>query len=70
MPAARFWLDTAQPAMRLALCVPRLERAIGVIYRPQGEQFDDPSGPHPSAGAARAHLALGREPPETFPSGF
>ena len=61
MPAARFWLDTAQPAMRSALCVPRLERAIGVIYRPQsergsndfharlGEQFDDPSGPHPSA---------------------
>jgi len=79
-----FWLDTSKPAVHDLLAVPRLERAIGVIYRPDterrshyfeariGEQFD-----------AIIHLDRTRaleplertsiwdrgEPPETFPSG-
>ena len=36
---ARFWLDMAQPAVHEVFVVPRcLERAIGVIYRPQSER--------------------------------
>jgi erythromycin esterase-like protein len=35
---AGFWVDTAQPAVHDVLAVPRLERAIGVIYRPQTER--------------------------------
>ena len=49
---ARFWLDMGDPTVHGAMVVPRLERAIGVIYRPEtergshyfharlGEQFD------------------------------
>jgi len=32
-----FWIDTTDPALGEALRVPRLERAIGVIYRPETE---------------------------------
>jgi erythromycin esterase-like protein len=83
--ATRFWLDTAQPAVHDALSVPRLERAIGVIYRPQtergshyfparlGEQFDAVI----HLDHTRALEPLERrsvwdqgEPPETFPSGI
>ncbi len=34
----RFWLPTADPATHDALAVPRLQRAIGVIYRPETER--------------------------------
>lgn len=80
-----FWVDTARPALRDLLTVPRLERAIGVIYRPQTErgshyfhaslasQFDAVI----HLDATRAVEPLERtamwdrgEPPETFPSGI
>ena len=80
-----FWLDTALPAVHAALSVPRLERAIGVIYRPQtergshyfharlGEQFDAVI----HLDHTRAVEPLDRtslwdrgEPPETYPSGI
>ena len=80
-----FWLDSASPPVRHALSVPRLERAIGVIYRPQtergshyfqadlGEQFDAVI----HLDHTRAVEPLERtstwddgEPPETFPSGI
>jgi erythromycin esterase-like protein len=83
--ATRFWLDTAQPAVHDALSVPRLERAIGVIYRPQtergshyfparlGEQFDAVIHlDHTRAvePLERTSLWDEGEPPETFPSGI
>ncbi len=80
----RFWLVTVDPAVRDALKVPRLERAIGVIYRPQTErqshyfearladQFDAVI----HLDRTRALEPLERtalwdrgEPPETFPTG-
>ena len=80
-----FWLDTALPDVRGALAIPRLERAIGVIYRPQTErgshyfharladQFDAVI----HVDHTRALEPLERtslwdlgEPPETFPSGI
>ncbi len=80
-----FWIDTSDDPVREALLVPRLERAIGVIYRPETElqshyfdariaaQFD-----------ALIHIDRTRaltpldptalwdrgEPPETFPTGY
>jgi erythromycin esterase-like protein len=80
-----FWLDTAQPTVHAALSAPRLERAIGVIYRPQtergshyfhariGEQFD--SLIHLDRTRAvepleRTSLWDEGEPPETYPSGI
>jgi len=33
------WRDPARAALRLALSEPRLERAIGVVYRPQSERM-------------------------------
>ncbi|MGO8861606.1 MAG: erythromycin esterase family protein [Acidimicrobiales bacterium] len=80
-----FWLDTAQPAVREPLSIPRLERAIGVIYRPQtergshyfaarlGEQFD--AVIHLDRTRAvepleRTSLWDRGEPPETYPTGF
>ena len=83
--SAAFWLDMAQPAMHDLFTVPRLERAIGVIYRPETER-----GSHYfSARLAQQfdvliHLDHTRaleplerttqwdrgEPPETFPSGI
>jgi len=81
----RFWLATADPAVRDALEPPRLERAIGVIYRPQTErqshyfearladQFDVVI----HLDRTRALEPLDRtalwdrgEPPETFPTGI
>lgn len=35
----RFWVDLAEPDVREALAAPRLERAIGVIYRPETERL-------------------------------
>ncbi len=79
-----FWLDTADVGVRAALADPRLERAIGVIYRPVTErqshyfsarladQFD--AVIHIDETRALVPLdpnerwAQG-EPPETFPSG-
>jgi Erythromycin esterase homolog len=81
----RFWLDTADPAVRDTLRVPRLERAIGVIYRPETERqshyFDARLGDQFDAvihlDRTRALEPLERtsiwdrgEPPETFPTGI
>ena len=38
LPVPAFWLKTADRAVRETLRVPRLERAIGVIYRPETER--------------------------------
>jgi len=80
-----FWLDTAQPAVHQTLATPRLERAIGVIYRPATERashyFEARLADQFDAvihfGHTRALEPLERtslwdagEPPETFPSGF
>jgi erythromycin esterase-like protein len=35
----QFWLDLKQPRVRELLSEPRLERAIGVVYRPQTERL-------------------------------
>jgi erythromycin esterase-like protein len=81
----RFWLDTARPAVRAVLSAPRLERAIGVIYRPEtergshyfharlGEQFDAVIHlDHTRAlePLERTSLWDKGEPPETYPSGI
>ena len=80
-----FWLDTTQPDVHDLLAVPRLERAIGVIYRPQtdrgshyfdarlAEQFDVVIHfDHTRAlePLERTSLWDQGEPPETFPSGI
>jgi erythromycin esterase-like protein len=80
----RFWLDTAQPVVHDVLASPRLERAIGVIYRPQTERgshyFDarlaDQFDVVIHLDRTRALELLERsarwdrgEPPETFPEG-
>jgi erythromycin esterase-like protein len=80
-----FWLDTALPAVHAVLNAPRLERAIGVIYRPQtergshyfyarlGEQFDAVIHlDHTRAlePLERTSLWDKGEPPETYPSGI
>ncbi|MFI5053814.1 MAG: erythromycin esterase family protein [Acidimicrobiia bacterium] len=84
-PAPGYWLDTQQPAVRAALVAPRLERAIGVIYRPETERashyFDARLAEQFDAvihlDHTRALEPLERtsrwddgEPPETFPSGM
>jgi erythromycin esterase-like protein len=80
-----FWVDTADPRAGEALRTTRLERAIGVIYRPEtelqshyfearlAEQFDAVI----HIDRTRALVPLERssvwdrgEPPETFPSGL
>jgi erythromycin esterase-like protein len=83
--AGRFWLDLADPTVREAMVVPRLERAIGVIYRPEsergshyfharlGEQFD--AVIHLDRTRAvepleRTSLWDAGEPPETYPTGL
>jgi erythromycin esterase-like protein len=81
----RFWLDTAQPAVHNAFAVSRLERAIGVIYRPRterashyfdarlAEQFDAVihfDHTHALEPLERTSLWDQDEPPETFPSGI
>jgi len=80
----RFWVDTATPDVHAALAAPHLERAIGVIYRPQTErqshyfgarlveQFD--AVIHLDRTRALEPLERtslwDREPPETFPTGI
>lgn len=79
-----YWLDTAAPGLHDALMAPRLERAIGVIYRPHTERgshyFDALLAAQFDAvihlDRTRALEALERsglwdrgEPPETYPSG-
>jgi erythromycin esterase-like protein len=81
----KFWLDTARPVVHATLSAPRLERAIGVIYRPQtergshyfharlGEQFDVVIHlDHTRAlePLERTSLWDKGEPPETYPSGI
>ncbi|MBK5287094.1 MAG: erythromycin esterase family protein, partial [Acidimicrobiia bacterium] len=81
----RFWIDTNHHDVRVALEMPRLERAIGVIYRPETERQ---SHYFPSRLAdqfdAVIHLDRTRalepldptplwsagEPPETYPTGL
>ena len=80
-----FWLSTTDGSVRRALSEPRLERAIGVVYRPQterishyfaarlGEQFD--AVIHIDRTTAvepleRTALWDSGEPPETYPSGI
>ena len=82
---SRFWLDMSTVAVHDVLAVPRLERAIGVIYRPQTERqshyFDarlaDQFDVVIHVDHTRALEPLERtslwdqgEPPETFPSGI
>jgi erythromycin esterase-like protein len=83
--AGRFWLDLADPTVHEAMVIPRLERAIGVIYRPEterlshyfharlGEQFD--AIIHLDRTGAlepleRSSLWDAGEPPETYPTGL
>ena len=81
----RFWFATTEPGVHEVLQAPRLERAIGVIYRPEterqshyfmarlGHQFDAVM----HLDRTRALEPLDRtpmwdrgEPPETFPTGM
>ena len=81
----RFWLDLADPTVHDAMVVPRLERAIGVIYRPEtergshyfharlGDQFDAVIHlDHTRAvePLERTSLWDSGEPPETYPTGL
>ncbi len=83
--AGRFWLDLTDSSAYQAMQVPRLERAIGVIYRPEtergshyfharlGEQFD--AVIHLDRTQAvepleRTSLWDAGEPPETYPTGL
>ena len=81
----QFWVPTAAPAARAALSTPRLQRAIGVIYRPETErhshyfrarlvdQFDAVIHlDHTRALEPLERNAMWErgEPPETFPTGF
>ena len=80
----QFWVDTADPRVRDALAAPRLERAIGVIYRPETERQSHYFGAHLAdqfdavihCDDTHALEPLERtsrwdrgEPPETYPSG-
>ena len=81
----RYWLATADAGVRAALTGPRLERAIGVVYRPVherqshyvlsnlAERFD--AVIHLDRTSAlepldRSALWDTGEPPETYPSGL
>ena len=81
----QFWLDTRDVAVERLLSSPRLERAIGVIYRPETElqshyfearlakQFDaviHMDTTHPLEPLERTVLWDRGEPAETYPSGF
>jgi len=83
--AERFWLPTAEPPTRAALRETRLQRAIGVIYRPETErqshyfharladQFDAVihlDRTHALEPLERNARWDRGEPPETYPSGF
>jgi erythromycin esterase-like protein len=80
-----FWLSTAAPPAHAALRGPRLQRAIGVIYRPETErhshyfrarlvdQFDaiiHLDHTHAVEPLERSAQWVRGEPPETFPTGF
>jgi erythromycin esterase-like protein len=84
VPTRDFWLDTSDPTTSQTLRVPRLERAIGVIYRPEterqshyfaarlGDQFD--AVIHLDRTSALEPLERTAtwdrgEPPETYPTG-
>lgn len=84
VPTRNFWLDTSVAQAREELRVRRLERAIGVIYRPETERqshyFEASLGDQFDAvihmDRTRALEPLDRtpiwdrgEPPETFPTG-
>jgi erythromycin esterase-like protein len=81
----RFWLDLTSPHAAEALAGPRLERAIGVIYRPETErqshyfhaelagQFDAVIHVDETRAVEPLERSAGwelGEPPETFPSGI
>jgi len=81
----QFWLDTADSAVERLLSSPRLERAIGVIYRPETElqshyfearlakQFDvviHMDTTHAVEPLERTVLWDRGEPAETYPSGL
>jgi len=81
----RFWLDLADPTVHDAMVVPRLERAIGVIYRPEtergshyfharlGDQFDAVIHLDHTCAVEpleRTSLWDSGEPPETYPTGL
>jgi len=81
----QFWLDTADSAVEHLLSSPRLERAIGVIYRPETElqshyfearlakQFDvviHMDTTHAVEPLERTVLWDRGEPAETYPSGL
>jgi erythromycin esterase-like protein len=80
----RYWIDMADPDAHATLREPRLERAIGVVYRPQSElqshyfdarlseQFDvviHVDRSHALEPLERTSLWDEGEPPETFPTG-
>ncbi len=82
---AQYWVATADASVHDVLSQPRLERAIGVIYRPETELQSHYFEAHLSQqfdavlhmDRTRALEPLERtplwdrgEPPETFPSGF
>jgi erythromycin esterase-like protein len=81
---AQYWLDTADARVRGSLQEARLERAIGVIYRPETERRSHYFGARLAdqfdvvihCDHTRALEPLERtstwdrgEPPETYPSG-
>jgi len=85
VPIPAFWLPTGSGSVRAALEEPRLERAIGVIYRPDTErrshyfparltdQFD--AVIHIDRTSALEPLERSEhwdrgEPPETYPTGY
>jgi erythromycin esterase-like protein len=84
VPTHDFWLDTSEPVVQDELGAPRLERAIGVIYRPETErqshyfearlaaQFDAVihlDRTHALEPLERSGIWERGEPPETYPTG-
>ena len=82
---ARYWLDLADSSLAAALADERLQRAIGVIYRPETERWSHYFGArlprqfdvyvHLDATEALTPLEQSAgwtagEPPETYPSGL
>ena len=85
VPLDAYWVATDETATRSALDEPRLERAIGVIYRPETEreshyfparladQFDAVihlDRTHAIEPLEPTPVWIAGEPPETFPSGL
>ena len=84
-PVPAYWLSTRDPAVRVAFEDARIERAIGVIYRPETErqshyfesllasQFDAVihwDHTHALEPLERSARWDRGEPPETYPSGI